>query len=164
MHCHKDALYPLASGVCNRQARVVPCSTSTRGPWFGPMTTLPLPLEEWLWIKQIMCELASETGSWVFAYTPSVLTAVQSINSSTYYSITGNTYRYWWIATISHLVLLCLLFSKNSALILHWYLQIHANTRVGIYHYLHVYVGISVYLVCMLCSVSILQPGVTGYK
>ena len=128
MHCHKDALYPLASGVCNRQARVVPCSTSTRGPWFGSMTTLPLPLEEWLWIKQIMCELASETGSWVFAYTPSVLTAVQSINSSTYYSITGNTDRYWWIATISYLVVLCLLFSTNSACILHWYLQIHWNT------------------------------------
>ena len=27
------------------QARAVPCSTSTRGPWSGPMTTRPLPLE-----------------------------------------------------------------------------------------------------------------------
>ena len=28
------------------QARAVPCSTSTRGPWSGPMTTRPLPLEK----------------------------------------------------------------------------------------------------------------------
>lgn len=38
----------------------VPCSTSTCGPWSGPMTTLPLPLETCMGIKRILCELASD--------------------------------------------------------------------------------------------------------
>jgi len=38
----------------------VPCSTSTCGPWSGPMTTLPLPLEKGMRIKPNLCECASD--------------------------------------------------------------------------------------------------------
>ena len=38
--------YPKISSGANSQMQAVPCSTSTRGPWSGPMTTRPLPLEK----------------------------------------------------------------------------------------------------------------------
>jgi hypothetical protein len=41
------------------QAPAAPCSTSTLGPWSGPMITRLLPPEKLVWIKQILCELAS---------------------------------------------------------------------------------------------------------
>jgi hypothetical protein len=42
------------------QARAVLCSTSTRGPWSGPLTTRHLSLETCIGIKRILCELASD--------------------------------------------------------------------------------------------------------
>ena len=41
------------------QAPAAPCSTSTLGPWSGPMITRPVPPEKLVWIKQILCELAA---------------------------------------------------------------------------------------------------------
>ena len=66
----------------------VPCSTSTCGPWSGPMTTLPLPLEKWMGIKPNLChsECASDGLPESFLRLPANFTC-------TYSSHTENTHR-----------------------------------------------------------------------
>ena len=52
------AIHGACAIVRASQARAVLCSTSTRGPWSGPLTTQHLPLETCIGIKRILCELA----------------------------------------------------------------------------------------------------------
>ena len=82
------------------QARAVPCSTSTRGPWSGPMTTRPLPLEKEMGINSILCEPASDGLPESFLRRPANFTCTYSShteNTLRGYSadIVQNTYRYW---------------------------------------------------------------------